>query len=321
MHEEYAYLYPTYVDNLKQLATTIFNIFSDAYENLSKDVNKAEKQFQDILIQCDPFIKSLSFYNASFISLKRDEDYFYTIQILSLAIKASHNSFVIARHNKEEHKKELAINNRSYYKGLFYFYYQLTNIFKVDNKVKEVIEAFYKEVNFEYVDIAIAHLELVNYLGNNGMIDSYFASKANEDYKHWFTAYKRIKKFDNIELHNDIDSCALFLFKNIEREDIKKLIIDSIFFECVLLEYCYLINDKEKAKDVIYLQYDHYLEIDSLNIIYTYDKAFFKEIVGDLKEICKERLISKCDEKGKNHLIVEDVFEEEFFKDLLTLLK
>lgn len=309
------YLHKSFLAQLKESATTLFNLFSDAYKNLNEDVLKAENQFKDVLTQANYIVKALPFYDNEFISINREEDYFYIIQILSLCIKASHNLIVIARHNKDKNSQKIYKKINSIYKGKFYFYYHLVYLFNTNKKVKEVVDVFFKEVYYELVEKAIGETMVLEFSLRHNMLKNYLSYEFKDEYKHYFKAYQTMKLFDDIELDNIRKTLGMLLVKNINDERILKIIYESIFFESLLLEYAYQSNNSEVVEKVLHNGYDHYLEIDTLYIVYTYDKKRYQKYFKELKYISLSRLIELCDPKGDNHLLVEDIYPREFLDE------
>lgn len=158
MMNEYQYLYDGILNQLKETATTTFNLFSHAYELLNEDLDKSEKEFKDLIIQGEYVLKSMPFYNDKFINIKETDDLFYVIQILSLIIKAEHNLVVINRHNKLEENIPYYLGLKSYYQGELYFYYQLMIYKGIDEKTKTIIDLYYKEAKFENVHLLIGDM-------------------------------------------------------------------------------------------------------------------------------------------------------------------
>ena len=159
------YLQNGILGQLKETATNIFNLFSDAYQNLDNDVEKAEEEFNGVIFKSSFLLKSMPYYNDLFIDLDRSEDIFYIIQILSLNIKACHNLVVIANHNHKSGEEIEKIDlKEGCFKSVFYFYYRLASIQKVNDKVKAIIDVYYKDVSFSSVDIDNGKIILLEFL-------------------------------------------------------------------------------------------------------------------------------------------------------------
>lgn len=308
------YLRNSILLQLKDVATTIFNLFSNGYENLNKDLEKARKQFLDLTVQGEYIIKSMPFYNDQFQGTDRSEDLFYVIQIISLLVKAHHNLWVIARHNKEKEKQQHHEKIEKYYKGQLSFYYHLAYLEDVKDNVKQIIDVFYKEVQLSLLEQALGDMYLLEFVLRNNRLDEYLTYPLSNEYKHWFSAYKEMKDLAIDDINSASNSLAGMLLKYFDDERIQNIIYNSIFYECLLLEFAYQNNNNDKTHQVVELGYDRYLEIDTIYLLYKYDKERFNQVFDELKVICLERLLSKADENGKDHLIVEDLYEEQFLK-------
>ena len=315
MDESKEYIHKSLVDQLKETATKLFNLFSDAYAKLNDNVNKANNEFLSLLRDANYIIKPLSFYDDELITYNRNEDFFYIIQILSLCVKASHNLWVIARHNKNKEEMNNNQNLKSYYKGKLYYYYHLAYLLGIDNKTKEIVDIFYKENEYELVEQALGEMTLLDYVFRHGLLDRYLNYEFTAEYKHYFKAYQKFRLLDNIEMDNIAKSLSYYLANNIDDDRVANIIYNSIFFECLLLEHAYITRNEVLVNKVLHLGYDYYLEIDTLYIIYTYDRERYKNYFKELKYISLERLLSLADPNGWNHLLVRDLFPSEFLKE------
>ena len=320
MQDDNKYLHEAILNQLKETATTMYNVFSSGYENLNKDVDKAEKLFHDVLIQGDYVIKPMPFYNKSFRNLNRDEDIFYIIQILSLLTKASHNLWVIARHNKDDEGLIRFQKREQYYKAQLYFYYHLASFYDVKKQIREILDVYFKEINASFYETAYGDMFLLEFSLSNGYFDKYYEYQKDIN-KHWYTAYRRMNNLDILEVDRVRDSLAILLNERINEFKIQELLYHSIFYENLLLDYAYQHNELDTVNIIFNNGYDHYLEIDTLFLLYNYDKDRYLNSFNDLKVICLERLISKCDEDGRNYLIVKDIFPLEFLKDVAIKAK
>ena len=315
MQDDNKYLHEAILNQLKETATTMYNVFSSGYENLNKDVEKAEKLFHDVLIQGDYVIKPMPFYNKSFRNLNRDEDIFYIIQILSLLTKASHNLWVIARHNKDDEELFLFQKREKYYQAELYFYYHLAHFYKVKKQIKEILDVYYQEMDISFYETAIGDMLLLEFSLSNDFFDNYYAYQKDLN-KHWYTAYQRLNNLDILELDRVKESLAVLLNEHINEFKIQELLYHSVFYENLLLDYAYKHHYIDTINIIFNNGYDHYLEVDTLYILYMHDKDRFLSSFKELKTICLERLIAKCDEKGRNYNIVNDVFPLPFLKEV-----
>ena len=321
MDDSLLYLHRSLLDQLKETATEFFNAFSEAYKNLNEDIDKAEEMFKSIINKANTILSPLPFYNDQFVGMDRSEDFFYIIQILSLCIKSTHNLYVISRHNKNETSMAIYEKISHHYKGLIFYYYHLVYLFDINKKVKEVVDVFYKEVNFTLLDRALGDMCLLDFCLRNYLLNTYLSYELKNEYKHYFKAYQEMKLLDNYEMDKISNSLGLLLSRRIKEDKVAKIIYESIFFECIVLEYAYKSKDDELVNEVFNIGYDYYLEIDTLYIVYQYDHDRYLNYFKELKYISLSRLISLCDENGYNHNLVKGLFPESFLLETLAYSK
>ena len=84
---------------------------------------------------------------------------------------------------------------------------------------------------------------------NDGQL--YFSSEANKEYKHWYVCYQRMNLLAYPILDKTRDSLASLLAVHIHEEQYRSLIHDSIFFESLLLDYCY--KNKDIENEYLYM--------------------------------------------------------------------
>lgn len=318
MKEYNDYIHNNLIDQLKETYTKAFNLFTVAYKNLNEDVKKAKKEFIEIINNCNFVVKSLPFYDDNFKNFNRNEDLFYIVQMLSLLVKASHNLWVIARHNNDEEEKKKYNKMKHHYKGLLYYYYHLSYLLKVERRVLDIMDVIYKEVNNELLDEALGEMTLLDFSLRNNMLERYLNYEFSSSYKHYFKAYQEFKLLDDVEYDDIAHHLAVLLKDKIKDKRIKKIIYDSIFFECLMLEYAYQNNQIYLVDDILF-GYDYYLEIDSLYIFYQYDHERYQKYFEELKYIALERFISLCDPNGRNYLLARDIFPHPFINETLEL--
>ena len=161
MLEELKSLHEAIVAQLKETATNSYNSFYRAYELLNEDKDKSKEMFIHILNNNDYLIASLDYYNDVFKDFDRSEDYLYISQILSLQIKTSQNLFVIARSEKKESEKEYYLAKKDEYKKELYFYYLIGS---VNEKIKNILEAFVKDAEISENIVLLAENRYKNYI-------------------------------------------------------------------------------------------------------------------------------------------------------------
>ncbi len=84
-----------------------------------------------------------------------------------------------------------------------------------------------------------------------------------------------------------------WLCANFEREEVRRLVWFSTLYEEVALDYAYRHQKKALAHAIINDNYDRYLEMPTLFLLWKYDKKAFFTYVDELKYICFRRLLEQ----------------------------
>ena len=124
-------------------------------------------------------------------------------------------------------------------------------------------------------------------------LEGYLESIRGKESRHWYNAYRILsEQEDNEDFRRQAELVGEFLCKCFASVAVKRIIYHSIFYECIALEYAYRTGQTSLAREILMSGYDFYLELDSLRILYEYDKDTFEEQIAMLKRICLTRKIA-----------------------------
>ncbi len=151
---------------------------------------------------------------------------------------------------------------------------------------------------------------------NDIWLNAYIVKFKMNEYKHYFNVVERIVKENNPDIINKCNAVCKYLYENIDSKLIKRVIYHSIFYENLLLEYCYKNEYYDAIDKVVFEGYDYYLEISTLFIIRKYDYERYLNEIDSLKYICLSRIIKETSYK---YSYLRDMYGEEFCDEINEL--
>ena len=167
----------------------------------------------------------------------------------------------------------------------------------------------------DFLSPAAADLRLFAYYITLGKskLEGYLESIRGKESRHWYNAYRILsEQEDNEDFRRQAELVGEFLCKCFASVAVKRIIYHSIFYECIALEYAYRTGQTSLAREILMSGYDFYLELDSLRILYEYDKDTFEEQIAMLKRICLTRKIAMLTSRSTHNC---DFFINTYGKD------
>ncbi len=282
-----------------------YNACGSQYE---QDALNAEKHFKNVamvgerLIELGEKIQRLSSYINEFSSLYKIYD------IVATACKN-----LSSMHDDNKEKREFYYNlHIKFYQDKLYFadVYHGYN----DEEYQDNYYPFFK------IDLRIEpKVKAMGYLMELDFSNYYMKTFCTGKYK-WYNYFTYFQNEGKLE--KPFFEIGRFLCNRLNTNEVQEFLYTNNFFKMVALDWAYSNLSKEKANEIIKLCYDHYLEIESLYLIYKYDCSNLLKEVLKLKVICLKRNL-KILEEGRDYSIpypLKDVYGEEFcsyIKDMM----
>lgn len=147
-----------------------------------------------------------------------------------------------------------------------------------------------------------------------------YIEESGKKFRHWLSTYTYLKNTNHGFYENIFKNVGKFICENFSNEKIQKFIYHSTFYKCIAIEYAYSTGQNKLAKQIIYLGYDRYFELETFYLMKKYDEKLFYQEIKEVKKICLKRIL-KNHFKGIPVYSVEKLYGNEFAYEFYKLAK
>ena len=234
--------------------------------------------------------------------------------VFDYVTKITHNLWVISLRSHRDDERERS-DRETYVRAELVFYRKIGKEFFCSPPGADV-----EENGISTLCHPLSHMYFFAFciaIGGDAL-QKYLGDTAGKEYMHYYNAYARIVKQGSPRVMQKLNTVGEYLCKTVDELKTQIMIYHSIFYESAALEYAYKNKLYDVAGKILGCGYDHYRELDTLHLVYRYEKDRFYREVKDLKKLCLERGIALMGENYfYEHRYIRDLYGDDFCDEFL----
>lgn len=299
-------------------ALELYSSFEKAYRYVErKSLDSAKSAFERLLENGKSTISLIRDITDTHAEMLLDRDIICAaILACDMIDKSTHNLRVIAleTHHSEQEERYYIIN--AYAKAELWFYR------KVGDRIAGLALPEGDDEGKMVYRLCVPLSELYFFafciMGGKVTLGKYLSYIRGNERLHYYNVYRELAEQNDARVMEKLNTVGEYLCKTVDDLQTKRILYHSIFYESIALEYAYKNEMADVAEKIVRNGYDHYLELDTLHIIYRYERAKFYTEIGRLKRICLERAVALTGEDHfYEHRYIRNLYGDDFCDELV----
>ena len=294
-------------------ALDIYEDFKKAYSYIeAASFDSAKRRFEQLLSENEELLALIRRLTDKDGKLLLERDILYAVVLaLEMVDKSTHNLWVIQLKADRGKEAELLYNRNAYAKAELIFYRKLAKVFDAcdlesEEESGKIVHRFCKPLSELYFFAFCID-------GGDETLEKYLSSVRGKEGMHCYNVYREIIKQNTQQAVEKINTVGEYLCQTVDSLATKRILYHSIFYESAALEYAYKNGLYDAADKILGCGYDHYRELDTLHLVFRYEKDRFNREEKDLKKLCLERGIALTGENYfYEHRYIRNLYGDDF---------
>lgn len=294
-------------------ALETYEEFKAAYRYIELErFDSAKRRFEKLLSENGELLARIRRVTDESCRLLLDRDTLYAIILAAETVEKSlHNLWVLAKERGDGEEADRLYDENAYAKAELSFYRKIRCVFAVGGMTDaedeyKIVPGFYKPLSELYFFAFCIN-------GGGATLDRYLSAAFGNERMHFYNVYGELVRHGVPRVAEKLDTVGEYLCNTVDELPTKRILYHSIFYESAALEYAYKNGRRDIAEKIVRNGYDCYLELDTLSIIYKYDREKFYREIGSLKKLCLERGIALTGENYfYEHRYIRNLYGDEF---------